>query len=75
MWKLLAEKGKIATLIGLLLALPSNIWFLWKFFHLSELSVSTLESLAIINGLAMFWFMMPSTIKIVSKALTIEIID
>ena len=64
LWKIMGEKGKFATLIGLLFALPANTKFLISFFSGVTYSYDALLNLAILNGVAMVWFILPSRISI-----------
>ncbi len=76
LWKLLAEKGKIATVIGLLLSLPANGLALWSLFFDKNLSHDQLWQIVIINAIGMVWFILPSKISIKSgKGLEIIIED
>ncbi|MDC7218657.1 MAG: hypothetical protein PQJ59_01880 [Spirochaetales bacterium] len=74
-WKALAEKGKIATIIGLALALPFNAWVLWMFFSGLPVSEDSLWTMAIMNAVGMFWFMLPSSIVLKSKVMVLEVKD
>lgn len=70
-WKGLGEKGKFATIIGLLFATPYNAKFMWDFFSGSFVNLfienqdkafAYLVALAVINGIAMAWFILPSRV-------------
>ena len=63
-WKGLGEKGKFATIIGLLFALPVNIRFIIAFFNGVEYSRESLINLAVMNCIAMVWFILPSRVTI-----------
>jgi hypothetical protein len=63
-WKGLGEKGKFATLIGLCFALPVNIKFTVAFFKGIEYSRDSLINLAVMNCIAMIWFILPSRVSI-----------
>ena len=65
-WEALDHKGRIATIIGFLWALPYNVKFLIDWFAGIEYSQAMLESVIIVNVLAMIWFLLPS--KIIMKA-------
>lgn len=76
LWKLLAEKGKIATVIGFCLSAPVNGFALWSLFTDIQLSESQLWQIVIINAVGMVWFILPSEITIKSgKGLEIIIKD
>ncbi len=75
LWKLMADKGKIATIIGFCLSSPFNIWALWSFFSGSGATEDQLWTIAIINGIAMIWFILPSKILIEGKGVKIEVTD
>lgn len=72
LWKGLGEKGKLATLIGWFLVLPINFNFMIDFFKGVMWENPALTSLAVINGIGMIWFILPSKISI--KGPKIEII-
>lgn len=71
-WKGLGEKGKVATIIGLCFALPANVKFIVAFIQGVEYSRESLLNLAVLNAVAMVWFILPSRISI--KGPKIEII-
>ncbi len=75
MWKILKEKGKLATLIGLFLSAPVNIWALIRLFNDLFVSESQLWQIVIINTVGMVWFILPSKISIEGKGLKIEVVD
>lgn len=76
LWNLLAEKGKIATIIGVVLSMPVNSYALYSLFTNSNLSESQLWQIVIINSIGMIWFILPSEITIKSgKGLEIIIKD
>jgi len=64
LWEALKEKGKIATLIGFFLSSPVNFWFMYCFFTSKVLTYDQLVQLAVINGIGMVWFILPSSIII-----------
>lgn len=75
-WKLLKEKGKIATLIGMFLSFPVNVYALYSLFTNTNLTESQLWQIVIINAIGMVWFILPSEITIKSgKGLEIIIKD
>jgi hypothetical protein len=63
-WKGLGEKGKFATIIGTLFAAPYNVKFMIDFFGGVVYSYDQLLALAVVNGLGMVWFILPSKITI-----------
>lgn len=74
------HKGILATLIGLAIAAPVNIRMLYLFFTLpldgkTEIPSGLLWIAAIMNGIAMVWFILPSVIIFKSKILEIRIED
>lgn len=76
LWKLLAEKGKLATLIGFFLACPANGWALYKLYKGAIVTMDQLWVVVIINSIAIVWFILPSEISIKSgKGLEIIIKD
>jgi integral membrane sensor domain MASE1 len=72
---LLERKGIIATLIGLLFALPINIRIVYAFYKNIELSNGQLMTACVMNCIACVWFILPSAIIIKSKLMSIEIKD
>ncbi len=74
-WEIIAEKGKIATLIGFFLASPFNVWVLIKFFTGAVVTTDSLWTVSIMNGVAMVWFILPSSISLKSDKFTLEIKD
>jgi hypothetical protein len=75
MWKLLAEKGKISTIIGLVLSFPINGYALFAFFTKTALTQDQLWQIVIVNAVGMVWFILPSTIRIKGKGFEVEVID
>lgn len=76
LWNLLKEKGKIATIIGMLLSFPVNVYALYSLFTNTNLTESQLWQIVIINAVGMVWFILPSEITIKSgKGLEITIKD
>jgi hypothetical protein len=69
------NKGAIATIIGILFALPINIFFMVQFFRDKAMSVEQLKSICVMNGIAVVWFILPSVIEIKSKLFEITIKD
>ncbi len=75
-WNLLAQKGKIATLMGLFLAMPVNFIFIFSFLSAGSVpDVSQLWFIGVVNGIGMFWFILPSSFELISKAFTIKMVD
>lgn len=75
-WKLLAEKGKIATIIGFCLSAPANGLALWSLFRNVNLSEDQLWQIIILNVIGITWFILPSKISIKSgKGLEIIVED
>ena len=69
------NKGAMATIIGILFALPVNIFFMVQFFKDNAMSVDQLKSICTMNGIAIVWFILPSVIEIKSKLFSITIKD
>ena len=69
------NKGVLATATGLIFALPINIKLTTAFFKNVEMSDGQLKTAAIMNLIAMLWFMLPSLIEIKSNLFTITIKD
>jgi hypothetical protein len=74
-WNLLQEKGKIATIIGFVLSLPVNTYFVYLFFTKQIFEDDFLKAIIVVNIVAMIWFILPSKILVKSDKLTIEIED
>ena len=74
-WKGLEQKGKFATLIGFFFAAPANAKFLYAFFQGVDYSRESLLNLSILNGIAMIWFILPSSISIKGHPFEIVIKD
>ena len=76
LWEALKEKGKIATVIGFIFALPANGWAIWKLYWGAIVTVDQLWVVVVINSIAIVWFILPSEISIKSgKGLEIIIKD
>jgi hypothetical protein len=75
LWDILAEKGKIATVIGFVFAIPANGWAMWKLYRGTIVTVDQLWIVVVINAIAIVWFVLPSSIIIKSTRLQIEIKD
>ena len=74
-WQALDHKGRIATIIGFLWALPYNVKFLIDWFAGIEYSHAMLESVIIVNVLAMIWFILPSKITMKAKSFEFTVED
>ena len=75
LWKGIGEKGKFATIIGFFFAVPANVKFLFAFFQGTDYSRESLLNLCILNGIAMVWFILPSSITIKGSPFEIIIKD
>jgi hypothetical protein len=73
--KLLEKKGIIASIVGFLLALPVNGYTVYLFFKGTGLTEGQQDSFLWINIVAWIWVILPSSIKLVSKGLTLEVTD
>ena len=75
-WSLLKEKGKIATIIGFLFAIPANGWAIWNLYTGAIVTIDQLWVVVIINSIGIVWFILPSEISIKSgKGLEIIVKD
>lgn len=75
-WKALKEKGKLATIIGFIFAIPANGWAILKLYKGAIVTIDQLWTVVIINSIAIVWFILPSEISIKSsKGLEIVIKD
>ncbi len=75
-WDILAEKGKIATVIGFIFAIPANGWATWQLYRGNMVTIDQLWIVVIMNSIAIFWFILPSEISIKSgKGLEIIVKD
>ena len=61
---LLENKGRLATIIGLIFALPVEIKLTLSFYRNIELTRGQLITAAVLNGIAIIWFILPSIIEI-----------
>ncbi|MCP4393976.1 MAG: hypothetical protein GY804_06900 [Alphaproteobacteria bacterium] len=75
LWEALAEKGKIATIIGFLFALPANGWAVYKLYNEELVTIDQLWVVIAINIIGMFWFMLPSEISIKSSKFQLIVKD
>ena len=64
LWDALDHKGRLATVIGFIWALPYNVKFTIDFFGGVFYSREQLETVIVVNILAMIWFILPSKITI-----------
>lgn len=74
-WDSLDKKGRIATIIGFLFAVPVNAKFLYMFFKGFELTNQMLISMMVYNAIGMVWFILPSRISLKSEKFTLEVED
>lgn len=75
LWGILAEKGKLATLIGFGLTFPVNCWSMVAFFSGWNVPEAKLWQIVIINAVGMVWFILPSKIIIEGKGIKIQVED
>ena len=75
LWEKLAEKGKIASLLGFLMAFPVNTVFIMMFFTSKEFTEAQLKAALIVNSIAMVWFILPSKIEISGKIFNLKLED
>ena len=73
--KLLEKKGIIASFVGFLLAMPVNGYTVYLFFKGTGLTEGQQGSFIWINIVAWIWVILPSSIKLISKGLTLEVTD
>lgn len=75
-WTLLGEKGKIATLIGLIHIIPINSVALFQYFKdIEMLTEQRLTAVFMLNIIGIVWFMLPSYIKLKGKTFELELKD
>ncbi len=74
-WNILAEKGKIATIIGFLFACPANVWAVWKLYRKVMVTIDQLWVVVAINIIGMMWFILPSKISIKSTKFQLTVED
>lgn len=73
LWGALAEKGKWTTLLSMVMAFPINGAAIYYYFSNPDwFTEQRLLALAILNGIAFFWAIMPS--RITAKAANFELI-
>ena len=75
LWNALKEKGKIATVIGFIFAIPANGWAIWNLYSGTIVTIDELWVVVIINSIAIVWFILPSEISIKAKSLEIIVKD
>ena len=75
LFSIFQHKGILATIIGLIFALPINIKMIFSFYKNIELTNGQLWAAVILNAIAMVWFILPSKIIISSKFLNVTIED
>ncbi len=64
LWNMLAEKGKIATIIGTIFSVPCVIWlYINLFFGDKIITESDMRVVMLIMGFSMMWFILPSKIS------------
>jgi len=75
-WKALAEKGKIATVIGFLFVAPINAKVVWDFFHggINYTEAQT-QTLLLVNIIGWVWVILPSSITMTAGNFKFEIKD
>lgn len=74
--KILQDKGKIATIIGLVFAFPINIKFTIDYFMRAvEYTRGELTALCVFNAVAMVWFILPSRVIIKGPKIEITVED
>lgn len=73
--KLLEKKGIIASLVGFLLVAPINGFTIYRFFADKGLTENQERIFIVCNLVGIFWVMLPSSIKLISKAFTLEVTD
>lgn len=63
LWNTLKEKGKWSTLMSILLAFPVNMHAVFMYFQNPDFfTTQRLTVLAVLNGIAWFWAIMPSKV-------------
>lgn len=76
LWSALGSKGKLATIIGVLFAIPANAWAIWKLYAGVLVTVDELWVVVIMNIASIAWFILPSEISLKSgKGLELTIKD
>ena len=73
--ELLEKKGIIASIVGFILALPVNIFTVYRFFADKGLSENQINIFMWVNIVAWVWVILPSSITLTSSKFTLEIKD
>ncbi len=60
----LEKKGIIATILGMVFAFPVNAKLCYAFYKSIDMTKDQLTTAAVMNLIAMFWFMLPSIIEL-----------
>lgn len=60
LWKALAEKGKIATILGALVGAPGVIWLYYRLFTDHGISDSEMRTVVMIFSVSIIYFILPS---------------
>lgn len=74
-WKALAEKGKIATVLGTILSIIVNSWAVFLLFSEKKVDEDTFWMIIGLNIVAQLWFILPSKMKITGKLFNLEVED
>lgn len=74
-WKALAEKGKIATIIGAIMAVIVNSWAVYLLFSEKTVEENTFWMIIGLNIVSQLWFILPSKMKITGKLFNLEVED
>lgn len=75
LWTLLAEKGKIATIIGMCFICPINAKVVFDFFIGSDYTKEKLTQVVVYNIIAYAWFIMISYAKAKFGTFELEVKD
>lgn len=75
LWAMLEAKGKFATAMGVLLAIPVNARAVWEYFTNVEMTEAKLYALVIVNMIGWVWVILPSKISVKGKAFEFTIED
>lgn len=59
-WKALAEKGKIATILGAVVGLPAVFWLYYRLFFKEGINESELRTIVVIFTISIIYFILPS---------------
>lgn len=74
-WKMMGDKGKFATLIGLAFSVPANAHFLIAYFNDIVVSSASMENLLWMNAIGFMWFILPSRLTVKGPSIEISIED